>query len=101
MSPDKKDALFLSQFPYCPLTWIFHDRELNYKIDKLHERCLRLVHHGTTYSFKELLQKQFCLKTPQVLATGMFGVYKGISPNIMTEDSPLSYPLNYDLKHQK
>lgn len=57
MSPDKKDALFLSQFPYCPLTWIFHDRELNYKIDKLHERCLRLVHHGTTYSFKELLQK--------------------------------------------
>lgn len=50
---------------------------------------------------KNYCKKQFCLKTPQVLATGMFGVYKGISPNIMTEDSPLSYPLNYDLKHQK
>ena len=31
------------QFNYCPLTWMFHSRQLNTKINKLHERALRIV----------------------------------------------------------
>ena len=37
MSPDKtrliKNAMFLSQFDYCPLIWMFYKRELSYKIN--------------------------------------------------------------------
>ena len=33
-----------SQFGYCPLVWMFHSRRLNLKINKLHERALRIVY---------------------------------------------------------
>ena len=36
---------------------MFHSRELNYKINRLPERCLRVVCHDTTSSIEELLQK--------------------------------------------
>ena len=36
-------TLIESQFNYCPLIWMCHSRELNHKINKLHERSLRLV----------------------------------------------------------
>ena len=31
-------AFFMAQFSYCLLTWMFHSRKLNNKINKLHER---------------------------------------------------------------
>ena len=34
-----------SQFNYCPLVWMFYSRTLNKKINKLHERALRLVYN--------------------------------------------------------
>ena len=33
-----------SQFNYCPLVWMFHNRTLNNKINRLHERALLLVY---------------------------------------------------------
>ena len=46
----KKRVLFKSfiesQFKYCPLIWMFHSRELNNKINKLHERALRIVYRN-------------------------------------------------------
>ena len=44
-----------SQFNYFPLTWMFHNRTLNNKINKLHERALRLVYINDDLSFQELL----------------------------------------------
>ena len=32
-----------SQFGYCPLIWMNHSRALNNKINRIHERVLRLV----------------------------------------------------------
>ena len=46
-----------SQFNYCPLIWMFHSRILNEKINKLHERALRLVYKDDTLTFQQLLQK--------------------------------------------
>ena len=47
MSQDKLRVLMKSfvesQFSYCPLIWMFHSRTLNNRINKLHERALRLV----------------------------------------------------------
>ena len=34
-------AFITSQFNYCPLIWMFHSRELNNRINRMHERALR------------------------------------------------------------
>ena len=43
------------QFGYCPLIWMHHRRALNNKINKLHERALRLVYKDHISTFVELL----------------------------------------------
>ena len=45
-----------SQINYCPLIWMFHCRTINNKINKLHERALRLVYKNDKLTFHELLQ---------------------------------------------
>ena len=61
MSLFKKKTLmnlfFNSQFSYCPLMWIFHSRIMNKKINRLHERCMRLTYEDKTSSFEELLEQ--------------------------------------------
>ena len=32
-----------SQFGCCPLIWMFHSRGLNSKINRIHERALRIT----------------------------------------------------------
>ena len=44
-----------SQFNYCPLVWMFHSRIMNNKINKLHERALRVVYNNNNLTFQELL----------------------------------------------
>ena len=38
------NSFLTSQFNYCSLTWMCHSRTINNKINRLHERCLRIVH---------------------------------------------------------
>ena len=45
-----------SQFSYCPLVWMFHDRTINRKINRLHERALKIVYNDYTATFEELLE---------------------------------------------
>ena len=45
----------MSHFSYCPLIWMFHDRAANSRINKIHERALRIVYRHTESSFDELL----------------------------------------------
>ena len=49
-------AFIESQFNYCPLVWMFHCRTLNNRINKLHERALRLVYKNSTLTFEQLLE---------------------------------------------
>ena len=51
------NAFFNSQFNYCPVIWMCHSRALNNKINRLHERCLRIIYNDKTSTFKELLEK--------------------------------------------
>ena len=39
------NVLFMSQFNYCQLVWMCHNRTNNNKINRLHERCHRLIHN--------------------------------------------------------
>ena len=47
-----------SQFGYCPLIWMFHSRGLNNKINRIHERALRITYKDKSSSFQELLEKR-------------------------------------------
>ena len=44
-------------FNYCPLTWMFHSRILNNKIDRIFERAWTLVRSDHVSSFDELFKK--------------------------------------------
>ena len=44
-------AFIESQFGYCPLVWMFCSRILNTRINKIHERALRLVYKDTHLTF--------------------------------------------------
>ena len=76
-----------SQFSYCPLVWMFHSRTLNNRINKLHERGLRLVYKDRQLTFNELLEKDqsFSIhhRNLQKLATEMYMVYNGLSPRLL------------------
>ena len=51
--------LVTSQFGYCPLVWMFHNRSLNNKINYLDKRALRITTYGDrSSSFEDLLKKE-------------------------------------------
>ena len=75
-------AFVTSQFNYCPLIWMFHSRELNYCINRIHERALRLVYQDNSLSFAELLEKDnsvtIHLRNLQLLATEIYKLKNGL-----------------------
>ena len=83
------DAFFTSQFGYCPLVWIFHNRRRNNKINRLHEQILRIVYKDYKLSFAELLSedKSFTVhhKNVQKLATEMYKIKNELCPKIMPD----------------
>ena len=99
MDPLKRRLLvntfFTSQFNYCPLTWMFHSRKLNNKINRLHERCLWLIYSDRSSLYEELLDKDNAVpihqKNLQKLAIEMFKTYTGMTGQIMNAVFPRNY----------
>ena len=87
-------AFIESQFGYCPLVWMFHNRELNNRINILHEKALRLVYKEHTLSFEEMLNldNSFTIhhRNLQKLATEMYKVKHNLSPIFMKDVFPES-----------
>ena len=50
-------AFVTSQFGYCPLVWMFHNKGPNTEIKSLHERALRIAYGDKSSSFQDLLKK--------------------------------------------
>ena len=71
-------AFLSSQFAYCPLIWMFHRRQINHKINKFHERALRIS--WSFSSFEELISKDESVTVHeinlQILATEMYKIIK-------------------------
>ena len=97
-------TFIISQFNYCPLIWMFHSRTLNNKINKLHERALRLVYNDKDLTFQELLDLDGSVtihqRNLQKLAIEMFKIKNNLAPlpvkDIFNED--LS---KYDLRNKR
>ena len=52
------NAFIISQFSYSPLVWMFHSRTLNNRINKTHEKALRIAYKDQTFlSFDDLLKR--------------------------------------------
>ena len=95
MSANKKrlvlKAFISSQFSYCPFTWMNHSRTLNNKINRIHERSLRVVCNDKNFTFKELLDKDKAVsihtRNLQILVTEMFNVKIIMQEIFQTDDS--------------
>ena len=107
MSLSKKrtlmNAFFNSQFNYCPLIWMCHSRENNNKINRLHERCLRIIYNDKRSSFNALLEKDGSVsiheRNIKILATEMFKVSKNLAPPQMHEIFKLKDQPQYNLRY--
>ena len=93
MNVDKKrmimKAFIESQFGYCPLVWMFHSRSLNNKINRIHERALRITYNDKSSSFQKLFEKDNPViihnRNIKILATETYKFLQGLSPPLMNE----------------
>lgn len=82
-----------SQFSHCPLIWMFCSREMNRKINYVHERALRLVYNDYTSSFEELLTNDKAIsihhRNIHRVAIEMYKLKNNLSPPFMKENFQL------------
>ena len=69
----------------CPVVWMFHSRKLNARINRLHERALRVIYRD--FDFEELLRRDSSItlhqRNLQKLMTEIFKVNTRLAPELM------------------
>ena len=95
-------AFITSQFGYCPLVWMFHTRRINNRINRLHERSLRLTYKDFNSTFQELLDKDKSVsihqRNLQVFAIMLYKIKNNLSPEIVREIFYANSQTLYDLR---
>ena len=79
---------------------MFHSRSLNNKVNRLHERCLRIIYNDNVSTFEELLSKDNSVSVHHnnIHAIEMYKMANGISPEIMNEVFKLREETHYHLR---
>ena len=97
-----RKAFIASEFGYFPLVWMFHSRKLNSRVNKLHEKVIRIAYQDYTSSFTELLEKDNSTtihnRIIQLLAAELFKVKNGLSTPFMNEIFVENEQHYYDFK---
>ena len=104
MSTEKRRLIFevsiILQFNYCPLVWMFHTKQLNNRINSLHEKALRVTYQDRNSSFSELLNldksASVHYRNIKYLLTEIYNVKMGLSPSIMSDIFSLSENSSYN-----
>ena len=82
-------AFIQSQFSYCPLLWMCHDRLIHSTINKIHERSLRIVYRDNISSFDLLVEKSGSVRIHhsnlQYSAIEIFKALKHLSSPLISE----------------
>ena len=90
------------QFSYCPLVGCAIVIQINNKINRRHERCLRIVYNDKQSSFNELLEidgsVSIHMRNIQTLATEMYKLFNNLSPPIMNRVFRLNNDSCYNLR---
>ena len=96
------NSFIRSHFSYYPLIWMFCNRKNMQKVNKIQERCLRLMTNYYELSYEELLDlineispHQRCLNS---LMTGVYKCLHRISPGIMNDTLSVSKH-QYNTRH--
>ena len=96
-------AFINSQFNYCPLVWIFCNRALNNRINRIHERSLRIVYNDPDSTFQELLNRDksvsIHVRNLQSLAIEIYKVVHEIASEIMKSIFPLNRAKRYPTRN--
>ena len=86
------NVFILSQFSYCPLIWMFCDREMNNRINRIHEKSLRLAYDEYDSSCRTLLEKDNSTsihdKNLQLLLTKIYKTLHNHNPSFMFQIFP-------------
>ena len=94
-------AFIESQFGYCPLVWMFHSRGLNNKINRIHERALRITYNDHSSSFEDMLQKDNSVtihhRNIRALAMETYKVLHGLSSPLLNKVF-IKRNFNYNLR---
>ena len=80
---------------------MFHTKELNRRINSLHEKALRLIYQNRNLSFDELkLDKSVSIhyRNFEYLLTEIYKVKMGLSPPIMNDILTLDENASYNLR---
>ena len=79
-----------------------HSRKNNNKINRLHEKCLRIIHNDKRSSFNALSEKDGSVsiheRNIKILATKMFKVSKNLALPQMHEIFKLKDQSHYNLR---
>ena len=96
------NAFFKSQFSYCLLSWMFHSRTLNSKINRLYDRCLRIIYNDNTVSFPDLLEidNSVSVHHIQILATELYKFFNGLSPKLVSDCFKLNNMTMYNTRNR-
>ena len=82
-------TFILSQFNYCPLVWMFCDRTLNNKINRIHERALRIAYKDMTSDYDTMLLRDnavpILIRNLQLLMTEVYKTKWELNPSFMKE----------------
>lgn len=74
-------------FSYAPLVWMFHSRELNNKINRVHKRALKILFNDEHSTFEELLKRDGAFtvheRNIQILLTEMFKAKNKFEPHLL------------------
>ena len=80
------NAFFISQFSCCPLVWMFHSRGKKSKINRIHERYLRIIYNDKIYTFYKFLEKDGSVsihkRNLRFLACEIFKLKRDMAPEL-------------------
>ena len=113
LDDDKRKLLMnsfvISQFNYCPIIWMYCQRQSNNLINRIHERALRIAYNDYTTTFNTLLDKNGSVmihqKNTHALALEIFKTRNNLNPTFMksifcpiqhnykTRNQSIAYPI--------
>ena len=83
------NSFIKSQFSYCSLIWMFHDRGLNAKVNKIQEIALRIVYKSSHADYETLLKLDNAVsihqRNLQYLMIEIYKTKKSLNPSCMSE----------------
>ena len=83
------NSFIYSNFNYCSLVWHFCTRKAEKKVEKIQERCLKIILNDYSSSYEDLLRKSenvtMEIKRFRTLAIEVFKILNDLNPKFMKE----------------